>query len=186
MTLPARGFTLLEVLVALMLMGLLGLMAYRGLDAVLVAEAHARAEMDRWRAVQAALARVESDLASVVEIEGASASTAMILSGNGGSLALTRLLPEDEMGGLRRVGYDFEAGILTRTVWPDAAPVGETPVRVTLLDGLDSLGFRCLDGSGVWRAQWPMPEAQAGLPRAVEIDLTLAGGERLRRVLRLR
>lgn len=185
MTSPARGFTLLEVLVALMLMGLLGLMAYRGLDVVLAAEAHARSEMDRWRDVQAALARLESDLVNVVVIEKAPASTALTLSYADGSLALTRLLPEDASGGLRRVAYDFASGRLTRSVWRDAAPAGEAPVRVALLEGLGALQFRCLDGGGAWRGQWPMPDGQAGLPRAIEITLTMASGESLRRVLRL-
>jgi general secretion pathway protein J len=181
----ARGFTLLEVLVALALMGLLGLMAYRGLDSVLVAEAHARAEMERWRVVRTALARIENDLGNAVEVGGVSG--VFMLAGSGASLGFARQLPEDEPGGVRRVTYDFAGTSLTRSLWPSAAPLGTTPMRSPVLDGFASGSFRCLDASGAWLSRWPASEGQqAGLPLAVEVNITLASGEAIRRVMRLR
>ncbi len=177
-----RGFTLLEVMVALMLMGLLSVMAYRGLDAILVAEAHARAEMDRWDGVNRVFKRIENDLGNSVELGAAD----FFLGANGTSLAWTRLLPEDEPGGLRRVGYTFADGVLKRQVWRTAAPAEETPRTAELLAGAASVNFRCLDGQGAWHAQWPVASVNAGLPSAVELNLVLASGENLRRVVMVR
>lgn len=47
----ARGFTLIEVLTALLVLSLLALMSYRGLSAVLDAREHVRAETEKWRRV---------------------------------------------------------------------------------------------------------------------------------------
>jgi general secretion pathway protein J len=48
---PQGGFTLLEVLVAVIIFALLGMAAYSGLDAVLKARARLDDENRQWRAV---------------------------------------------------------------------------------------------------------------------------------------
>jgi general secretion pathway protein J len=58
----ARGFTLIEILSALLILSLLALMSYRGLGAVLDAREHTRDETDKWRRVTAFLARFERDV----------------------------------------------------------------------------------------------------------------------------
>ena len=58
----ARGFTLIEVLSALLILSLLALMSYRGLSAVLDAREHTRNETDKWRRVSAFFARFERDV----------------------------------------------------------------------------------------------------------------------------
>ncbi|HQQ64239.1 MAG TPA: type II secretion system protein GspJ [Pseudomonadales bacterium] len=58
----ARGFTLIEVLVALTILSLLSLMAFRGLGAVLDARAHVQEETDKWLQVGAFFTRLEQDV----------------------------------------------------------------------------------------------------------------------------
>ena len=57
----ALGFTLVEVLVALAILGVLAVLGWRGLDAVLGNEARARAEFDRWDGVELALRQLDRD-----------------------------------------------------------------------------------------------------------------------------
>jgi len=57
----ARGFTLVEVLVALSILAVLAVLGWRGLDAVLGNEARARARFDRWDGVELALRQLARD-----------------------------------------------------------------------------------------------------------------------------
>jgi prepilin-type N-terminal cleavage/methylation domain-containing protein len=57
----SRGFTLVEVLVALAILGVLAVLGWRGLDAVLGNEARARVEFDRWDGVELALRQLARD-----------------------------------------------------------------------------------------------------------------------------
>jgi prepilin-type N-terminal cleavage/methylation domain-containing protein len=180
-----RGFTLLEVMVALLLMGLFSVMAYRALDAVLQAEAHARTEIDRWRGLATSLGRIENDLNNAVGGVGGGAPRGFRLDAEGRAIAWDRLLPEDDVGGLRRVGYSYADGALARLLWREAAPLAEPPLRSPVLTGLKSVLFRCLDSQGAWQSAWPATPAETGLPRAVEMVVELASGESIRRVMQV-
>ena len=57
-----RGFTLVEVLVALAVMALMALMSWRGVDAMLRAQNQLQARADALRTLQAGLAQWQSDL----------------------------------------------------------------------------------------------------------------------------
>ena len=61
-----RGFTLVEVLVALAAMALLAVMAWRGIDAMGTAQTTTRARSDDVLALQAGLAQWRADLDAVV------------------------------------------------------------------------------------------------------------------------
>lgn len=59
------GFTLVELLVALMVLALIALMSWRGVDAMIRAQRYTQAHLDRALTVQTALAQWSSDLDAV-------------------------------------------------------------------------------------------------------------------------
>lgn len=86
----SRGFTLVEVLVALLLMALMTAMAWRGLDGLLRAREITQASIDRSAVLQTALAQWEQDLASVQD----SGQGVPALLFDGARLRLTRRHPQ--------------------------------------------------------------------------------------------
>ena len=60
-TIP-RGFTLVEALVAIAILGLVALLAWRATAAMTDSEARLAHESARWRELDAVVARVEADL----------------------------------------------------------------------------------------------------------------------------
>lgn len=67
---PARGFTLIEVLVAISVMALMALMAWRGLDGMLRTQSSLQQRSDEIRTLQAGLAQWQSDHDQLVDIPG--------------------------------------------------------------------------------------------------------------------
>jgi general secretion pathway protein J len=65
-----RGFTLIEVLVAISVMALMSLMAWRGLDGMLRSQSSLQSRSDEIRGLQAGLAQWQTDLDQLAELPG--------------------------------------------------------------------------------------------------------------------
>jgi hypothetical protein len=58
-------------------------------------------------------------------------------------------------------------------------------VRYAVLEGVREFKLRYLDRDGIWQLQWQYPTDLSKLPVAVEITLTLVGGEIITRIFAL-
>jgi general secretion pathway protein J len=65
-----RGFTLIEVLVAISVMALMSLMAWRGLDGMLRSQSSLQSRSDEIRSLQTGLAQWQTDLDQLAELIG--------------------------------------------------------------------------------------------------------------------
>lgn len=188
---PQRGFTLLEVMVAMLLLGLFATVSYRALDSVLAADRHGREEMARWQVLSRVFDRLQNDLGALAPVVAAApgAPRGLRLARSAADvldLSFDRLLPQDQPGGVQRIGYRFERGALYRLAWREGAPEAEAPARVLLMQGLRQFDWRCLDEAGVWQTQWPAGADAQALPRALETVLQPERGAAIRRVMLLR
>jgi general secretion pathway protein J len=195
----AKGFTLVELLVALAIFALVSGFAYRSLNAMLESREALQKESRKWRDVALFVGRVERDLDSVLPRGALSSSgtplapvssTLDVLS-EGDGLALTRAgspLQENTLAAPQRVAYRLRAGAVERLAWGsvDAAP-RQDPVATPVLPQAAGLAFRFLDPkSGEWRTSWGLPgSAETRAPAAVEMTLTLASGETIVRLMDL-
>lgn len=195
------GFTLIEVLVALAIFGVMTALAYAALGSSLSNADFLSERMDRLQAVQRAVRHLSSDLMQtaprpVRQPLGDTSSPALFTSLSGNfALELTHGgwgnpagLPR---GTLQRSAYRLEEDELVRYHWTVLDQTfSNEPVAVVLLDNVDSLLFRYLADNGEWSEVWP-PQGQPGAgdprarPRAVEILLTLADEGEIRRVLEI-
>lgn len=193
-----RGFTLVEMLVALTIFALMSVLAYRGLTAVLETRAHLTEDNRRWRDIALTLAQLEQDLNMVVDRpvrdSGDLQQPALVgdpnaIGASAAQLSLSRMgmawqtgVPAD----VQRRGYRLNNGTLEQLVWPvlDQAP-HTVPEVHALLERVKRFELRYLDGAGNWQPRWPLPGVVATLPAAVEVVVELDAGGTLTRVFAL-
>lgn len=189
-----RGFTLLEVLIAVAVFAVVGVMAYGGLQAVLAQQAIARDNADRFRELQFAMQQVSRDLLQLnprpVREPLGDGYRAALYSDPRGEVLLefTRGGWTNPLGqpraAVQRVAYVLEDDLLLRRHWfvPDQT-LGEEPVERELLSGVQEVRLRFF-GPGGWSEAWPAGGVGADpslRPLAVEIALELEDwGEILR------
>lgn len=192
-----RGFTLIEVLVALAIFGIMSAMAYQALGQSLSNADLLRERMERIQGVQRSMSMLGRDLMQtsprpVRDILGdglipsirTSLSTEFALELTRGGWPNPAGLPR---GTLQRVAYRIEEGELLRYHWTVLDPtVANEPVITALMEDIDGILFRYRTHGGEWLEQWPPVGAQgAGLerlrPQAVEVVLTLPDEGEIRR-----
>jgi general secretion pathway protein J len=192
-----RGFTLVEVLVALTIFALMSTLAYRGLNSVLETRAHLADDNRRWRDIALTLAQLEQDMSQAVErpVRDSGGLTQPALLGDPQPVAGEAKLSVSRMGSawqsgvaadVQRHGYRLNNGTLEQLVWPvlDQAPLS-TPQVHPLLQRVARFELRYLDAAGNWQPRWPLPGVAAVLPAGLEVVLELDGGTTVTRVFAL-
>ncbi len=185
------GFTLLELVLAIAVFGLMASLAYGGLNGLTTQSRWLEREADHFAQVQKALHLIESDIQFAVRRgvrDALGGNVVAMLGGTGGQLLqLTKVQRSPGDGNdLVRIHYLFTDDVLQRQVWPvlDRLP-GHESVTANLLTDLKKLEIRFL-GVDEWHATWPVgtraDEFEAALPRAIELHLELADGASYRRI----
>ena len=191
-----KGFTLIEVLVAMAIFGVLSMLAYMTLGQTLANSEMLTERMDRLQAVQRTMRFLSNDLLQAaprpVRLELGDSLGPAVLTSLSGEFALELThggwgnpagLPRST---LQRSAYRLEDDELVRYHWNvlDRTFANE-PIANVLLNNVESLLFRYLIDDDEWSEVWPpqgRPDVRAR-PRAVEIVLTLADEGEIRRLL---
>jgi general secretion pathway protein J len=194
-----QGLTLVELLVAVAIFGILSAMAYRALTVVLESRDRIELETRKWRGLSLFFTRIEQDVAAIAPrpIRDARGALSPAVVGNptntangDAALILTRTgfaMEPGEVAPPRRLGYRLRAGVVELLSWsgldqgPQAAP------RINaLLPEINALDIRYLDRRGQWSLNWPqadVPASATAIPAAIEVSLTLVSGQRITRLL---
>jgi general secretion pathway protein J len=196
---PARpgGFTLVELLAALLILSLLAIMSYRALSAVLDSRDHLREETGKWRRVEGFFDRLQHDLLLAAPRPTRASSTDSAATvpawrgaadNLGSSLEFSRFAAAEGGDAAHHLAYRLnDRHEIELWLWPalDAAP-GIQPQRYALLGGVQRFDVQYLDPALAWVNQWPEAgQAAAALPRALRVSVTLASGEQIVRVFAL-
>jgi general secretion pathway protein J len=116
----ARGFTLVELLVALFVLALMAMLSWRGLDGMVRAQQQTAQRADEVLALQTGLAQWGADLENLVQLPQLTA-----LEWNGRVLRMTRRGTASPVDGVRVVGWARREGQWLRWQSPALATRGE-------------------------------------------------------------
>lgn len=196
----SRGFTLLELVVAMAVFAIMAAIAYSGLNNVLIARQLTETHSEQLHQLQLAMSWFARDIEQIVNRGVRSEYGEMLppVVGNdfeGYLLELTRggwRNPANQpRSHLQRVAYAVRDEQLVRAYWRvlDRAEDSK-PFENVLLDGVKSVEIRYLGADDEWRTSWPELAATgnvapAVLPRAIEVNVDTKQFGKITRLMRV-
>ena len=190
----ARGFTLLELLVAITIFAVLAVLSFGSVRNMLSFDTGLQSATRRYETLRYAVVIMEQDLGAVAPRsvrDALGASEPALRAGlKGELLTFTRRVPDVSHfeGGpaLRRIRYRVQDGSLYRDVWDGLDRTPDTGLHTQrLLRDVKALKLRFFDGGG-WVEFWPRDEnaaSQEQLPQGVEFSIEFNNALSLRRVV---
>ena len=190
-----RGFTLLEILVALAVFSIAAAIAYKGLDAVIASKQAMEREIRFWRETGLVFERMETDFMQIVPraFQNTPNRFQPVLQGEvsergGFQVELSR--SDGERTPLR-IAYQCDNGELTMRLLPinhlvkrtvqttqeqspgQTGQTGQNTAHV-LLRGVERCELAYLGANNAWLSAWPGQEKRVK-PLGIRVRLTLAG-----------
>ena len=172
------GFTLIEILVATLVLAIMIVAAYTGLHAVTMVREDTRQEMQHFHHLQLAMVTLDRDLEQAIArpIRHASGDLSPGMLGgdkNVPELIFTRdgqpnplQLPRS---GLQRIAYGIKHDNLVRYFYPVLdRTVEQDPEQQIVLKGVTALHLRFMDQFGKWHDTWPPLNAESGQYDAID------------------
>lgn len=197
-----RGFTLIEVIVALSIFAVLSVVGYKGLNSLIQTKERLALEDDKWQQLVLFFDRVELDVKQSVNrpVRGRDGSLEPAWIGRpsyageyGAQLVFSRFGDSEQIGFLmdtRRIGYRLHEGAVELLIWPslDAAPNAK-PELFKVLPHVAQITLSYLTQDGrlvnVWPQNLVLSEPQSFAPSALQMAIKLDTGETITRIFAL-
>uniref|UniRef100_UPI004047C466 type II secretion system minor pseudopilin GspJ n=1 Tax=Shewanella baltica TaxID=62322 RepID=UPI004047C466 len=192
LTSAQRGFTLLEMLIAIAIFAMIGLASNAVLSTVLTNDEVTRTFSTRLKALQQGFGAIERDLAQMVArtprlLEGGRGSTVFqtgndILDSESEALVFYRLgwLNPDGLlprGSLQSVAYVVHEGRLERWYFPYPEPeFGAEPIKTVVIDKVLSVEY-----SFFMDDKWERKVEATKLPKAIAMEIEIEGLGKIQR-----
>lgn len=193
-----RGFTLIEILVAVVVFAIMSVAAYAGLNALIRTRQDDKQAMQQFRQLQLAMVTMKRDVEQAVARPIRHSSGEMAPGMVGGNhnvpvLVFTRSGRPNPLqkprSGLERIAYGIDGDNLVRYSYPVLdRTVESTPVRQVLLKHVTNIEVSFMDQYGQVSPDWPPLNAEAHKydridPVAVTITLDTKRWGSIKRVI---
>lgn len=194
-----RGLTLVELLVAISVLGFIAVLGWRGLDSIVRARIALTSELEQTRGMQITFAQLQSDCALLADASSLSNRVPLTVAPD--RLMLVRTVFSDNLPSrLQVITYQLDQGILTRhestatrdlnelnALWQTASSGIDATQAVTLQTNVTELTMR-LWTNNAWLtgvsaltpaagASAVSPTAVSATPAGLEVTMRLRGRE---------
>lgn len=197
-----KGFTLLEVLIAIGITALIGLGAWQVLNSAITSSERTQERLEELNAMQKTMLIMARDFSQIigrsVRDEYGDYQDALKSTSEFYLIELSRVgwrnPLDDKRSDIQRVAYELDGDKLVRHYWNvlDRSQDSESVYR-TLINGVESVAFRYMNDSDAWTDKWPPEEVSNTpsvdpryednrLPKALEFKLRHKYFGELRRV----
>lgn len=181
----AKGFTLVEVIVALLIFAVIGVIVSVAMHRIIETRAHLQKIQQQLTQLQMADTLMMRDINNMVDrsvLDGQGSQEPALIASSTSMLTFTHAgfinpLMVDQRSQLQRVTYALAGQRLIRLTWPvlDRA-ANTTPIRQQLLTGVDSMTMQFVNDFGQLENSWVMGVGNgegSALPRAIIMTLKL-------------
>ena len=174
-----QGFTLIELLVALGVSSVISVLAYQSINSMVNVKESVESHADESGKIQRIIWRMQQDLTQLaprtIQDELGSVLPAFQYRQDTG-LEFTRIAQfptADSTGGLLRVGYQLQDGVLYRLTWPVLDRAQDTqPKRAKLFEKVTQFEVALLDQNKNWVNSWPADnQPQTDLPQLTQLTI---------------
>lgn len=184
-----KGFTLLEILIALFIFAIIGIMAAVGLHSVLKTHDIISERDQQIEQLEITMTLMRRDFIQIVDrpiVNEKGNTLPPVMSVGSSKIEFTHSgfsnpFAIDNRSTMQRVAYFLEKGKLIRETWPVLDRVSTTkPDRQTLLKQVSALNFKYLDDLSQIQTSWPLATgsniqmmSHSNLPKAIMIEIQL-------------
>ena len=187
-----QGFTLLELLVAMVIFSLMSVMAYGALSNVLTGSEVIAKQEKELKKLQRTMMFLERDIRQLVPRPrttgfGETAQAFEYGFDAEGLMEFTRSGNSNPIGAVRsslqRIRYDLEEKVLIRKSWALVDHIDLQPSSMNLLNDIESFELRLLDENNEWQPNWKKAKE---IPKAIEITIEHERWGKIKRLIPVR
>jgi general secretion pathway protein J len=190
----ARGLTLVELLVAISILGLVAVLGWRGLDSIVRARIALTSDLEQTRGMQLAFAQLQNDCAHLADASVLPNRIPLAIGKQQFTLVRT-VYADNQPTRLKVISYRVSDGVLTRSesvptrdlreldsLWVKAVNNTDTSQGVVLQSDVTAMTIRLwIVGDSSWRTDFSVLTPAAGstavqpAPAGLEVTMQLSG-----------
>jgi general secretion pathway protein J len=183
-----KGFTLLEILIALFVFSIISLIMVSALHTALNTQTVTEKNAERFSQLEITFNLVSRDMEQIIDrpIVNAKGSTEAALIGTSTDISFTHAGLANPFGELtrstlQRTHYFLSKSTLIRESWPELDRTTKTiSSQRELVNDIVDLRFQYLDQEGKFQHVWPpQGQTQVSMPKAIRIELTFKNHDKM-------